>query len=224
MSDTDSFIEEVSEEVRRDRLYGYMRKYGWIAVLAILALVGGAAYNEYSKAQERAKAQTAGDAILAALEADEPDARVAALEAVRGQDITQGAKAVVSLMQAAEQGAADDAAGSQAALEKIAVDGSLPEIYRQIASFKAASQSDGSLSVEDRRIRLEALSAPGTSLRLLATEQLALIDIETADTEAALEKLQGIVVDAEVTAGLRQRATQLIIALGAEPEVLSGQN
>lgn len=224
MSDTDSFIEEVSEEVRRDRLYGYMRKYGWIAVLAILALVGGAAYNEYSKAQARAKAQTAGDAILAALEADEPAARVAALEAVRGQDITQGAKAVVSLMQAAEQGAADDAAGSQAALEKIAVDGSLPEIYRQIASFKAASQSDGSLSVEDRRIRLEALSAPGTSLRLLATEQLALIDIETADTEAALEKLQGIVVDAEVTAGLRQRATQLIIALGAEPEVLSGQN
>ncbi|OJI91847.1 hypothetical protein LY10_00826 [Planktotalea frisia] len=224
MSDTDSFIEEVSEEVRRDRLYGYMRKYGWIAVLAILALVGGAAYNEYSKAQARAKAQTAGDAILAALEADEPDARVAALEAVRGQDITQGAKAVVSLMQAAEQGAADYAAGSQAALEKIAVDGSLPEIYRQIASFKAASQSDGSLSVEDRRIRLEALSAPGTSLRLLATEQLALIDIETADTEAALEKLQGIVVDAEVTAGLRQRATQLIIALGAEPEVLSGQN
>ncbi|WP_439142412.1 hypothetical protein [Planktotalea sp.] len=224
MSDTDSFIEEVSEEVRRDRLYGYLRKYGWIAVLAILAIVGGAAYNEYSKAQTLAKAQTAGDAILAALEADEPEARVAALEEVRGQDITQGAKAVVSLMQAAEQGASDDAAGSQAALEKIAVDGSLPEIYRQIASFKAASQSDGSLSVEDRRIRLEALSAPGTSLRLLATEQLALIDIETADTEAALEKLQGIVVDAEVTAGLRQRATQLIIALGAEPEVLSGQN
>ena len=224
MSDTDSFIEEVSEEVRRDRLYGYMRKYGWIAVLAILAIVGGAAFNEYSKAQTLTKAQTAGDAILAALEADEPEARVAALEEVRGQDIPQGAKAVVSLMQAAEQGASDDTAGSQAALEKIAVDGSLPEIYRQIASFKAASQSDGSLSVEDRRIRLEALSAPGTSLRLLATEQLALIDIETADTEAALEKLQGIVVDAEVTAGLRQRATQLIIALGAEPEVLSGQN
>ena len=224
MSDTDSFIEEVSEEVRRDRLYGYMRKYGWIAVLAILAIVVGAAYNEYSKAQTLAKAQTAGDAILAALEADEPEARVAALEEVRGQDITQGAKAVVSLMQAAEQGASDDAAGSQAALEKIAVDGSLPEIYRQIASFKAASQSNGSLSVEDRRIRLEALSAPGTSLRLLATEQLALIDIETADTDAAIEKLQDIVVDAEVTAGLRQRATQLIIALGAEPEVLSGQN
>ena len=224
MSDTDSFIEEVSEEVRRDRLFGYMRRYGWIAVLAILALVGGAAWNEYSKSQARAKAQGAGNAILAALEADEPQERVKALEALQSEDITQGAKAVVSLMQAAEQAAGIDPAGAQTALEAIAVDGSLPEIYRQIASFKSATKSGGSLSVDDRRLRLDALSAPGMSLRLLATEQLAMLDIEAGDTAAALEKLQGIVVDAEVTAGLRQRATQLIVALGAEPDLLSGQN
>ena len=224
MSDTDSFIEEVSEEVRRDRLFGYMRRYGWITVLAILALVGGAAWNEYSKSQARAKAQGAGNAILAALEADEPQERVKALEALQSEDITQGAKAVVSLMQAAEQAAGIDPAGAQTALEAIAVDGSLPEIYRQIASFKSATKSGGSLSLDDRRLRLDALSAPGMSLRLLATEQLAMLDIEAGDTAAALEKLQGIVVDAEVTAGLRQRATQLIVALGAEPDVLSGQN
>ena len=78
--------------------------------------------------------------------------------------------------------------------------------------------------MDDRRLHLDALSAPGMSLRLLATEQLAMLDIEAGDTAAALEKLQGIVVDAEVTAGLRQRATQLIVALGAEPDLLSGQN
>jgi hypothetical protein len=223
MSDTDGFIEEVSEEVRRDRLFGYMRRYGWIAVVAIFALVGGAAWNEWNKAKATAKAQTAGDAILAALEADEPSARITALEAIQTQDISQGAKAVVALMQAAEQGADDNPAGAQAALEKIATDGSLPEIYRQIASFKAASRSDGDLSTAERRIRLEALSAPGTALRLLATEQLALLDIEAGDTDAALIKLQSMIVDAEVTAGLRQRATQLIIALGGEPETLAGQ-
>ncbi|MGB7317366.1 MAG: tetratricopeptide repeat protein [Planktotalea sp.] len=224
MSDTDSFIEEVSEEVRRDRLFGLMKRYGWIAIVAVLALVGGAAWNEWNKAQARAKAQSAGDAILAALEADEPGARITALQSVQDQDITQGAKAVVALLQAAEQGSDNDPAGAQAALEKIASDGSLPEIYRQIASFKAASRSDGALSAEERQIRFEALSAPGMALRLLALEQMALLDIDAGDTEAALEKLQGIVVDAEVTAGLRQRATQLIIALGAEPETLVGQN
>lgn len=62
------------------------------------------------------------------------------------------------------------------------------------------------------------------ALRLLASEQLALIDIDAGNTESALERLQSIVVDAEVTAGLRQRATQLIIALGAEPETIVGQD
>jgi len=224
MSDTDSFIEEVSEEVRRDRLFGLLRRYGWIAVVAVLALVGGAAFNEWNKSQKRATAERAGDAILAALEADEPADRVSALAAVADQDVTQGAKAVIALMQAAEQGADDNPAEAQAALESIASDGSLPEIYRQIASFKAASHSGGSLSAEDRRIRLEALSAPGMSLRLLATEQLALLDIDAGETDTAIATLQSIVVDAEVTAGLRQRASQLIIALGAEPDVVPGLN
>jgi len=32
MSDTDSFINEVTEEVRRDRLYGMFRRWGWFAL------------------------------------------------------------------------------------------------------------------------------------------------------------------------------------------------
>ena len=77
MSNTDSFIEEVTEEVRRDRLYALMRRYGWIAVLAILLLVGGAAWNEWRKAQAQARAAAFGDAILAALAASDTDGRAA---------------------------------------------------------------------------------------------------------------------------------------------------
>ena len=55
MSDTDSFIEEVSEEVRRDRLFKLMKRYGWIAILAVLLLVGGAAFNEVRKARQAAE-------------------------------------------------------------------------------------------------------------------------------------------------------------------------
>ena len=45
MSDTDSFIEEVTEEVRRDRLYGLLRRYGWIAALVIILIGGGASWS-----------------------------------------------------------------------------------------------------------------------------------------------------------------------------------
>ena len=46
MSDVDSFIDEVSEEVRRERLYIALRRYGWIGVLAVLLLVGGASWRQ----------------------------------------------------------------------------------------------------------------------------------------------------------------------------------
>ena len=82
MSDTDSFIEEVTEEVRRDRLFALMRRYGWIAVVAVLLLVGGTAYREYTRAAETAKAQAFGDAILAALENDAAADRVSALDQI----------------------------------------------------------------------------------------------------------------------------------------------
>ena len=67
MSETDSFIQEVSEEVRKDRLFALMRKYGWIAVLVVLLVVSGTAYREYSITTDALEAQKTGDAILAAL-------------------------------------------------------------------------------------------------------------------------------------------------------------
>ena len=75
MSDTDSFIDEVNEEVRRDRMFNLFRRYGWIAVAAVLLLVGGAAWNEWRASQEQAQAEAMGDAIVAALNLETASAR-----------------------------------------------------------------------------------------------------------------------------------------------------
>ena len=82
MSDTDSFIDEVTEEVRRDRLFGYFRRYGWIPAVIIVALVGGTAYNEWSKAQLSQVAQARGDALLDALELENKSEQAAAFSAI----------------------------------------------------------------------------------------------------------------------------------------------
>ncbi|MDU8911118.1 hypothetical protein [Aestuariicoccus sp. MJ-SS9] len=214
MSDTDSFIDEVSEEVRRDRLFALMRRYGWIAVLLVVLVVGGAAFREYSKASDRAAAQAFGDSILAALEADEPQDRVTALAAIEAEDA--GARAVLRMLIASEEAAAGNDAAAVEQLNTAARDGDLPEIYREIASFKALVRSDA--GVDERRIGFEALAIPGNPLRLLAEEQLALIAVETGDTDDAIARLQRIIADAEVTSGLRRRASQLIVALGGTLE------
>ena len=95
MSNTDSFIEEVTEEVRRERLYKMFRRYGWIGITAVVLLVGGAAWNEWNKAQKAAEAQALGDAILVAAEARD----TAALDAI---DVDGEAAAVLGFLAAAE--------------------------------------------------------------------------------------------------------------------------
>lgn len=217
MSNTDSFIEEVTEEVRRDKLYAALRKYGWIGILAVAAIVGGAAYSEYNKAQARAQAEATGDSMLAALQLDESAERAAALALVEVNN--PSVSAIVSLMTAAEQSSAGETVSANETLQSVANAQDLPLIYRQIASFKALGLSAAELPVEERRAGYEALSQPGNPLRLLVTEQLGLIDIEAGDTAAALVVFQGIIDDSEATADLQQRSVQLMIALGAEPDL-----
>lgn len=216
MSDTESFIEEVSEEVRRDRLFRLMRRYGWIAILLVVLLVGGAAYNEWRKARDIAEAQAVGDNLIAALSADESEARAAALANL---EVEGDAAAVLGLVQAAEAQNAGDPDAAAVALDQIAADSELPQVYRDLAVLKRVIVLADSASVEDRRAALEGIAAPGAPFRLLAEEQLALLDLEGGDAEAAVGRLQSILVDTEVTAGLRNRVSQLIVALGGEPEV-----
>ena len=63
-------------------------------------------------------------------------------------------------------------------------------------------------------MQFDALAQPGAPLALLAAEQIALLDIEEGNAEAAIDRLKAIVEDAGVTADLKERATQVIVALG----------
>ena len=220
MSDTDTFIDEVNEEVRRDNLFKMMKRYGWIAVVIILAIVGGATYNEYTKAQAREAAETLGDEILTALAQNDAGARATTLAGISAQ--TPGGAAILQFLTAAAQADAGETEKAIASLNAVAQNGDVPEIYRQIASFKALTLQTKTLPVAERRIQFEALATPGARLRLLAEEQLALIDISEGQVDAALTRLQAMLQDAEIDTGLQQRVSRVIVALGAEPDIRSG--
>jgi hypothetical protein len=216
MSNSDGFIEEVTEELRRDQMMATLKRYGWIAVLVVLLIVGGAAFSEYRKAQTRAQAEGLGDAILTALNNDEAAARVSGLQAVEASD--PQAAAVLALLTASEQLAAEDLGGAVANLEAVAANSEIPLIYRQIAQFKALTLQSESMSAAERKQGFEALGAAGDNLSLLAQEQLALIAVQEGDIETAIATYQAVLSDAGVTPDLQRRALQVIVALGGEPE------
>lgn len=222
MSNTDSFIDEVTEEVRRDRLYGYLKRYGWIAALVIVGIVGAAGYNEYRRAQTEAKAQALGDAMLAALSEDAQDARAEALAGVSA-DSPEGA-AVLAFMTAGAQADAGDAAAAAQTLAGLTLNADIPLIYRQVATFKSLMLDTPDQDATARRAGFETLAVPGVPLRLLAEEQLALLDIEAGDSDAAIARFQMILDDAEGTPGLQRRALQAMVALGGTPEAAETAN
>lgn len=213
MSNVDNFIDEVTEEVRRDNLLRMMRRYGWIAILLAVMIVVGAATNEFLKAQERARAEALGDAMIAAAQSSEdPAERAAAFAAIEAEG---DAKAVSTLQAAAAHQRAEQPGEAAALLDGVATGGAAGLIYQQLAQFKALMVAPD-LSAEDRRAGFEALTTPGAPFRLLAEEQIALIEAETGDTDAAIARLTAILEDNETSAGLRRRASQLIVALGGD--------
>ena len=137
MSDTDSFLQEVSEELRRDKLYRNIRKYGWVAILLVILIVGAATYREYLKSQAETEAELFGTNIIDALnEKNAPD-RISKLQKINAP--SENAKAVVAMLLSAEV--------SQSRSPKIektrsGVVTDLKELER-ITSHKAESQTIG---------------------------------------------------------------------------------
>ncbi len=215
MSDTDSFIDEVSEEIRREKLFKTFRKYGWIGVALVVIVVGGTGYREYSRAAEKTASETFGSSVLEALQENDPSARVAQLDTITAPNASAGA--MIAMLQAAELASDKDGAGAAAKLEAAAVSGDLDQMYRDILNFKRLTVAESGIDAGERRMGFEQLATPGNPLRLLAEEQLALLDLAAGDSAAAVNRLSMILEDAELTQGLRQRAGQLMIALGQDP-------
>lgn len=209
MSNPDSFIDEVTEEVRRDRLFAMFRRYGWIGGVLVLAIVAGAAYTEWRRLSGENSAQIFGDAVTDALDLGAPDERREALQAISAAG---GQVAIKQLMLASDP--QKDKAGAIAALDQLIADSAQPQLYRDLATLRKVLIVGTDLSVAERRALLEPLSAPGRAFRPLALEQLAYLQLEDGQTEAAIKALTSLTNDQQSPRGLRSRASQAIITLG----------
>ncbi|EYD77045.1 hypothetical protein Rumeso_01304 [Rubellimicrobium mesophilum DSM 19309] len=209
----DSFIDEVAEALRRDRINLWFRRWGWLLGLVILLIVGAAALTQWRDARREAAAEARGEAILSAVETQSAEDRVNALSALprTGDEGT-----IAALLLAGEQSGNSDVQAAAETLNALASDPNVPPLYRDLASLKAQM----ALGPDADRAALEALAAPGAPFSLLAQEQIALLDLAQDKRDDAVATLESIRQDAEVTPNQRGRVEALLTALGVPLEDL----
>ncbi len=207
----ESFIDEVTEAVRRERLNLWFRRWGWIIGVIVLAIVGATAWVEWSRSQTEAAAELRGEAVLTALETQGDAERLAALSELP-RDGQEGV--VNALLLAAEQQSAGNAEAAVETLTEVANDGSIPPLYRDLATLKLLMAQGDSADPA----ALESLAAPGAPFRLLALEQLALVHLANDRRDEAISQLRTIREDAAVSSSQLGRVDALLTALGVPPE------
>ena len=212
---SEGFVQEVTEELRRDRITGYAKRYGWIAVALIVGAVGFTAYNERQKAQTAAAAQAKGDALLSALDFENIAEQKEALAAIEGEgaDISE-----ISLLLSANLNLENDA--KDEALTKLDQIAALSqsEIYRDLAQLKAVMIRGADQGISERVQILDTLSIPGRPFRISALEQKALVLIADGQGDAAISLLDELSQEPGVSQNQIARWRQLTLALGKDEQ------
>ncbi|MGB1023836.1 MAG: hypothetical protein ACPGVQ_04985 [Paracoccaceae bacterium] len=209
MSQSDSFIDEVTEELRRDQLFRALKRWGWIGVLAVVALVGAATYREISTNRDLAAARGFGDAVIAALDLPDAEARAAALAEITPSRSNQ--EVLLAFIRASDLSESDPVAAA-AALRAIADAPDLLPRYRDLALLRAHILAP----LEDQGLvdaTLARLAEDGAPFAGIAREMQALELLKAGDKEGAIAALEALSEQSVVTLSQRQRISALIFAL-----------
>jgi hypothetical protein len=210
-----NFIEEVDEEVRRDRMETLWKRFSPFAIGAVVLLLLAVGGHQAWKAWQADKAAAAGSAFSAAL--NQAQAGKAAEAATALADLAKtapkGYAQLARFQQAAVLIEAKDIPGAIAVYDALAADAAIEPRLRDLARYLAAYHGFDSLQPDQLRQRLAGL-ASDSPWAVNAREMLALVELKAGDRDAARKQLTTLADDPLVPAGLRGRAAELLAALG----------
>ena len=168
-------MQEVSDEVRRDKLFGFFRRYAWIGVGLVLILVGAAGVNEYWKSQQKLDAELNGDQLREVLENFTKSSDFERYYSYLEQDLA--GKPLAVLNQSFLISPEGNSKKSLGHLKEVAGNSKLPIALRDLATLYEVYVFGS--EIEGKMDQLNALSGPDRPYRILAME--AKVDLLIGD-------------------------------------------
>jgi len=217
VSNPESFISEVSEELRRDRLYAIFRKWAWLAALLVIVVVGTAGWREWSAGQHQARAEAFGDAMLAIVAIANPEERAAAFADLYTGDAEADAKALARIYEAGLLQGEGQTAMAIDRLQAVVADAAVHAVYQDLALLKTVHFNDGQLDDDAVMAALEQLTVAGRPYRLLAQEIEAMHHFDAGRRMDAIAIMESVLSDAQVSPEQTGRIQLFLASIGHDP-------
>jgi hypothetical protein len=214
-NESDSFIQEVDEKVREDRMMAILKRYGpWAGGLLAVSLIcvfGWISFQDYQVSQSRKAAENFGAAVEQLQESDLDAASESFAQlANEGPQIYRSMAMMESAAILQVQGDLD---GAIAAFDA-AAEASPDPIARDSARMRAAYIAAETQDFQALRARLAPLIDSDTPFSFLARELLGVEAWEAGDADLARETLQNLTLAFDAPESVRQRAQLVLSVVG----------
>ena len=216
MANPESFLEEVAEEVRRDRLFKFFKKNGWIIAFVVLAALCASIAYEWRKNSEISRAKSNGDLLTLALEKSQKGN----LEELLGllSDSSPYLRPSSDLMAVTKLYYAEllynidnDSSESMSVLKEIFSNENISRTLRQLAKIKYLLLFSGDNKVKQDLI--DELSSPGNHYRFLAQEHKVQTYLASGMFDEANRQIDILLNDLEVSEQQKRRLMDLKLAI-----------
>lgn len=214
----ESFIREVDEEYRRDRLNQFWSRYGrWLLIVIGLFLVGLAGFLYWREEQKRAAGEFGAEFMRAADQLEAGNTAGATPTLAKAVTADQpGYEALGRLGQAATAEREGKTAEAAAMYAAIAADTDVAEPFRQLATVKQTMLQFGDLPYAQLVERLRPLAKSGNPWFGTAGEMLAVAHMRNGKPELAAPLFASLARDEALPASIRGRALQMASMLGTD--------
>jgi len=212
----ETFLREVDEELRRDQMNRFVRRYGWAIIAAFLVVMAGIGGWIWWQGHQREAVAQQGETLAAALDSLEAGNRNAAAPKIAEleQSDIPGYRAAALFARANSQTSAGNAPAAIATLRGIAANQDFDEVYRQAALIRQTQLEFDSLPPQQVVQRLRPLARPGSAWLGSAGEMLGIAYLKLHRPDLAGPVFGAIGRDQNVPDSIRTRAVQMAGSLG----------
>jgi hypothetical protein len=218
VSDTDTFVQEVDESLRQDRVMAFLGRYGLVLLaIAVIALAGVGGWQVWKANQRNAAREHSADYIAAQelLRSGDLAGAEAAFAGLR--DTGPHIYRVLARMEhAVVLQAQGDLDGSLAEFDAAAAEANDP-VLRETAQMRAAYLAAETQDFTALQARLQPLIDSGSRVSYLARELLALEAWEAGQNDIARETLENLTLAFDAPEAVRRRAQFLLAVVGPAP-------